>query len=244
MRLKIGAWETKPTLFWSENSCRVAGCIDVHIIEKIDYKQKIIRDMDKKISKLKLEWLKLQMNRCKDETSTERNLLDEAFPDPRLLRGRSSPSSCKLCLKLQSGPLSHFPLLIKSKQTPLIYCSLASISCWKWHLSPRGHDPDETNLKHIFSPSPAPCLCRFCETSYLQYCESERLSLDLFAASFSPVVVYGDNVVFVDFIPISVAVIIAAGVGEIAWINFWNGMFKNQVTDAHVENLSNRRWMK
>lgn len=154
------------------------------------------------------------------------NLLGLVFSDPGLLEGCLSPSSCKLCIKLQSGPRSHFPLFKKSKQTPLIQCSIASISCRKWHFSPRGQEPEDTNLKHILSPSPPSCFCRFWATSYLQYWESEIPSLDLFVLSsgeaFFSIDVYGDEVVFVVFMAISVEDMVDAGVGEIAWINFWN----------------------
>lgn len=155
---------------------------------------------------------------------TNTNLPKFALAVPGLLLETLSRSSCKLCLKLQSGPLSHLPLFKKSKHTPLIDCSLASSSCRKWHFSPREQEPDEMNLKHSLSPSLAPTFCRL-ETSYRQYCESDSLSGGLFTAPSELVAfsinVYGDKVVFVDFMDISAEDIVDAGVGEIAWINFW-----------------------
>lgn len=153
----------------------------------------------------------------KISSSTNINLLELAAPDADL-----SPSSCKLCLKLQSGPFSHFPLLRKSKQTPLEYCSEASSSCLNWHLFPLGQEPEETNLKQSLSPAPAPspCFCLFCDTSYLQYCDSEVLSPGLFVAPSGGAVlstfVYGHKVVFGGLALSSVFDIVDAGVGDIA----------------------------
>lgn len=146
------------------------------------------------------------------------NLLELAAPDADL-----PPSSCKLCLKLQSGPLSHFPLLRKSKHTPLEYCCIASSSCLKWHFS-LGQEPEETNLKQSLSPLPSPCFCLFWDTSYLQYCDSDVLSPGLFVAPSGgtalSTLVYGDKVVFGGFALSSGFDIVDAGVGDIAWINF------------------------
>lgn len=156
------------------------------------------------------------------------NLSEFAFPDLGLLLGKLLPSSSAPCLKAQSGPLSHLPLMRKSKHTPLKYWSLAPSLCWKWHFSPRSQEPEDRYLKHSLLPSLSPCFCRFWEVSYRQYCESEAVSLDLFGA---PSVVWvafstdenGNKVVFVVFMPISEAAMIDAGVGDIACKNFWAG---------------------
>jgi len=106
------------------------------------------------------------------------------------------------------------------------------MSCWKLHFSPRGHEPEYINLKHSLLPSPDPDLCRLWETSYLQYCESDTLALDLFVTSSRAVLsttnVYGDKVVFGGFMLISAADIVDAGVGEMARIYVWEKQCRNQ----------------